>query len=157
MELLPSTSGAGWPFMVAGLSLVAILMVIPVALRTYLKIKNEAESHYILLQTNTEFRMLLGFMLVLLGTAVFASIGWIRSLITEAGEFGDLALFSRWSRWWILPPNSLMFCFGLALILWDGLERRGEHICLALILLAAILWGIGAYGGDYIISWWWGG
>lgn len=132
------------------------LSILPFIVRLWRQARPRYASAVEMLKADSELRMSIGYMLTVIAVGCFASVGWFRSLMIEAGQFGDLSLFQRWARWWLMAPLTTMICLGAGMILWDFAAKWGKMACLALLAVASALYALGSVADDYVIRWLWG-
>lgn len=150
---MASASGAGWAFMIMGLSLVGAGWVFPYAWRRFWLKENQIYATvYQRFVYDTELRMMVGFIMKCLGVAIFAGSAYARAIVL-AGEAPRLTSFTSTTTLLLLLPSALLIAFGNAFILWDGYSaRRGKFACVVLISLATVFWFTGNGIADYIIE-----
>lgn len=151
-------AGLGWPFMVACLSFVGALWVAPYALaRAITKLHEYRWNPYRMMLADTELRMMVGFVMNCVGTAIFAGSSYIRSLMIVAGQTALLASYTEAARFYLLIPSAVLMCIGDAFMLWDGLSAgRGKWACVILVSLAWLFWYVGQSSSPFLIWYLWG-
>jgi len=146
-------NGAGWAFMVSGLSIVAMAWVFPFILRRYALMRRRHTNLYRFMLEDTELRMMTGFFLYGIGIAIFASAVYVRAIVVEAGAFNALAEFNGLAFWWLMAPAAILTCVGNAMILWDGFAgKRGKWACLIILSFSVVLWILGSALGKFLAS-----
>lgn len=146
---LSVSNSTGWPFMVAGVMLGLAIRVAPVVYQQWQDKRPLYPDAFSMLLAETELRMMVGWMLSAIGLAVFAGVGWWRSVIVEGGDLRALFEFTRWARTWFAIPSSILVVVGNTMVLWDGLDRL-RMACLLLTSLAVFLWLVGGVLGDWL-------
>lgn len=147
------TSWLGWPFMVASIALISAAWVLPYTMRRLTADFRRYPNLYRMLINDVELRMMVGFILLQGSFAIFALTAFVRSILAEAGAFGDLSLFNRWAVWWVMGPAAVVACLASAMILWDGYSHiRGKWACVYLVLCAGGMWFLGNAIGNFAIE-----
>lgn len=156
MEPQFTNSGAGWPFMSASLMLFVALRMLPIVVKCWRCARPQHPGVWVMLRDDSECRMSLGFLIFVLGGALFATTGYVRTLIIQAGQWNDLHAFTQWARWWIMPLATLAACFGSAMFIWDGMGNRGKAMCLVLVAFCSMMFVLGDTIDAPIIRYIWG-